>query len=188
MHTIAVLSSIVLTILDRVAQANVLGTPRLPVLPSRPHADETGVLKHPAVYSNAACHEIYMKICNDTSSDQPSFFSFSDFRLDLIDYEKLGPSPVPFEDYAIEIKAPHKSDVPSENKTIVLIIGTIRGGERAQWSMYRHFMDINNLDCALIVSKDVGKRTNSLYSRCKYVFESKHDFDHPREALNQAGA
>eukprot|EP01035_Chromulina_nebulosa_P041619 gene41619-56326_t len=102
---------------------------------------------------------------------------------DDVDYEALGPSSVPIESYAVIFKEPNAQDgtTKSGNKTLVLIIGSIRGGEAAHWTFYRHFLDLNNADCAIMGSHR-HRKLGSFYSRCKYIWEIKH-FPHLSDPL-----
>lgn len=63
------------------------------------------------------------------------------------------------------------SQVPS-NRTLVIMMGTVRGGEVAWSSMYRQLLEPNSADLALLVPKD-APRASSLFHRAKYVWE--HD-------------
>jgi hypothetical protein len=93
------------------------------------------------------------------------------FKLDLVDYEKIGPSIVPLNSYAIEYKPFISNSKHIYNKTLVIMIGNIRGGEATHWSMYRHLLDVNKADCVLITAIEPVKRSSSLYSRCKAIWE-----------------
>jgi hypothetical protein len=55
-------------------------------------------------------------------------------------------------------------------RTLVIVIGSVRGGETTWQSMYKHLLDFNNADLALVVGK-VTNQTSSMYQRAKYVYE-----------------
>lgn len=60
---------------------------------------------------------------------------------------------------------------PQENiRTLVVGIGSVRGGEATWNSMYKHLLDVNNADLALVVGESSNK-TASMYKRAKYLYE-----------------
>lgn len=82
----------------------------------------------------------------------------------------------------------------TQNRTLVIIMGNLRGGETAWRTLYKNVLDVNNADLALMIGKvsiptnsthvdddnDVhnttaasidNSRTSSMYRRAKYVFE-----------------
>eukprot|EP00547_Thalassionema_nitzschioides_P012911 CAMPEP_0194262728 /NCGR_PEP_ID=MMETSP0158-20130606/46690_1 /TAXON_ID=33649 /ORGANISM="Thalassionema nitzschioides, Strain L26-B" /LENGTH=384 /DNA_ID=CAMNT_0039002887 /DNA_START=1042 /DNA_END=2192 /DNA_ORIENTATION=+ len=68
-------------------------------------------------------------------------------------------------------KPPNKPPL-SDLKTLVIIMGNIRGGEAAWKTFYRHMLDINSADLALVVGKvPKGQRNSSLFRRAKYLYE-----------------
>lgn len=59
-----------------------------------------------------------------------------------------------------------------QNKTLVIIMGSIRGGELAWKSLYKNVLDLNSADLALVVGEQAPEnRTSSLYKRAKYLYE-----------------
>lgn len=59
-----------------------------------------------------------------------------------------------------------------QNRTLVIIMGNIRGGERAWESLYKNVLDLNSADLALVVGERAPEnRTSSLYKRAKYLYE-----------------
>lgn len=59
-----------------------------------------------------------------------------------------------------------------ENKTLVIVMGNIRGGELAWESLYKNVLDLNSADLALVVGERAPEnRTSSLYKRAKYLYE-----------------
>jgi hypothetical protein len=71
-----------------------------------------------------------------------------------------------------------------QNKTLVIIIGSIRGGEIAWKSMYKNVLDLNSADLALVIGERPAKnRTSSLYGRAKYVYEFP-EFDDWADAID----
>jgi hypothetical protein len=59
-----------------------------------------------------------------------------------------------------------------EIKTLVIVMGSLRGGEFAWHSMYENLLDLNHADLALAVGyiPEVDKNS-SLYSRASYLWE-----------------
>ena len=71
-----------------------------------------------------------------------------------------------------------------QNKTLVIIMGNIRGGELAWESLYKNVLDINSADLALVVGeRDPMNRTSSLYKRAKYLYEFP-EFDNWADAVD----
>lgn len=58
------------------------------------------------------------------------------------------------------------------NRTLVIIMGTLRGGEASWSSMYKHLLEPNSADLALLIPKNTP-RSSSLFNRSKFVWE--HD-------------
>ncbi len=56
------------------------------------------------------------------------------------------------------------------NKTLVIIIGNLRGGEKAWKTLCHHVLDVNDADLALMIGRSLH-RTSSLYDRAKYLWE-----------------
>ena len=57
------------------------------------------------------------------------------------------------------------------NKTLVVVIGSLRGGELAWRSMYAHLLDLNSADLAITISNDaLNATTASLVRRARYVW------------------
>ena len=56
-------------------------------------------------------------------------------------------------------------------KTLVIVMGSIRGGEHAWQSMYENLLDINQADLALAVGVPNEQKNSSLYARANYVWE-----------------
>jgi hypothetical protein len=54
--------------------------------------------------------------------------------------------------------------------TLVVIIGSLRGGEMSWQSMYKHVLDENNADLALMIGEG-GNKSLTPYLRAKYVWE-----------------
>jgi hypothetical protein len=59
------------------------------------------------------------------------------------------------------------------NQTLVIIIGNLRGGERAWQTLYKNVLDRNKADLALVVGRrdDDDRNSSSLYKRAKYLYE-----------------
>jgi hypothetical protein len=55
------------------------------------------------------------------------------------------------------------------NKTLVIVIGSLRGGEPSWKSMYQHLLDENGADLALMIG-NVSSSESSMYQRAKYVW------------------
>jgi hypothetical protein len=59
-----------------------------------------------------------------------------------------------------------------ENKTLVIVMGSLRGGEFAWHSLYENLLDPNLADLALAVGYvPDAEKNSSLYSRAKYLWE-----------------
>lgn len=58
----------------------------------------------------------------------------------------------------------------STNKTLVIIMGNLRGGERAWRTLYSRVLDVNDADLALMIGRSLN-RTSSMYDRAKYLWE-----------------
>ena len=57
-------------------------------------------------------------------------------------------------------------------KTLVIIMGNLRGGETAWKSLYKNVLDINNADLALVIGEmPPEKKTSSLFKKAKYTYE-----------------
>jgi hypothetical protein len=71
-----------------------------------------------------------------------------------------------------------------QNKTLVIIMGSIRGGELAWESMYKNVLDLNSADLALVVGEfPAENRTSTLYRRAKYLYEFP-EFDDWADAVD----
>jgi hypothetical protein len=57
------------------------------------------------------------------------------------------------------------------NRTLVIIIGTLRGGEEAWTSMYQNLLEPNFADLALLVPKNTSRSSSSLFEHAKFVWE-----------------
>jgi len=71
----------------------------------------------------------------------------------------------------------------SSSRTLVIIIGNIRGGEIAWNTLYRNVLEINQADLALCVGNSAQTQNSSLYSRAKYVWEFP-EFDDWADAID----
>lgn len=90
------------------------------------------------------------------------------------------------ESFADETAATFPFDLfdSQENKTLVIIMGNIRGGELAWESLYKNVLDINSADLALVVGeRQPENRTSSLYKRAKYLYEFP-EFDDWADAID----
>lgn len=58
------------------------------------------------------------------------------------------------------------------SKTLVIIMGSLRGGDVTWNSFYKHMLDLNSADLALVVGTlPEEKRNSSLVQRAKYLYE-----------------
>jgi hypothetical protein len=57
-----------------------------------------------------------------------------------------------------------------QNRTLVALLGNIRGGEVVWNSLYRHVLNVNQGDLALVVGAGAN-HTSSLFSKAKYAWE-----------------
>ena len=73
------------------------------------------------------------------------------------------------------------------NKTLVVVIGSLRGGELAWRSMYAHLLDLNSADLAITISNDaLNATTASLVRRARYVW-THEEYEDWGDALDQMG-
>ena len=58
-------------------------------------------------------------------------------------------------------------------RTLVIVMGSIRGGETAWQTLYENVLDTNQADLALVVGETTpaAKQASSLFQRAKYVYE-----------------
>lgn len=63
--------------------------------------------------------------------------------------------------------------VSHSNASVVIVLGNLRGGEKAWNSLYRHVLDLNNADLMLFTvgRTSVKQRKSSLYGRAKFIAE-----------------
>ena len=59
---------------------------------------------------------------------------------------------------------------PNNNTTLVIVLGNLRGGETAWDSLYRHVLDVNSADLALVIGRQ-DRHESSMYERAKYLYE-----------------
>jgi len=73
--------------------------------------------------------------------------------------------------------ATNDADTPvttdASKKTLIIIMGTLRGGELAWQSFYKNLLEPNSADLALLVPRNTSRESSSLFNRSKYVWE--HD-------------
>jgi hypothetical protein len=68
-----------------------------------------------------------------------------------------------------EIKAPISA---TKNKTLVILTGSIRGGEETWQTLYNNVLDLNGADLMLVVGQvPPENRTSSVYQRANYIYE-----------------
>lgn len=112
-------------------------------------------------------------------------------RLDLLPPPKLERQALSvkvaasFPYHLIEISEPiaKKADL----KTLVIIMGSIRGGEVTWSTFYRHMLDLNSADLALVIGQVPRERqTSSLFQRAKYLYEFPefHDWGEAVDQIN----
>lgn len=68
-----------------------------------------------------------------------------------------------------ELKIPQNETQP-KNKTLVLLTGTVRGGEPTWNSLYKHLLDYNSADLAMVIQQS-NDHSSSLYDRARYIWE-----------------
>lgn len=69
------------------------------------------------------------------------------------------------------IDNPAESPPPApRNKTLVIVLGNLRGGEATWHSMYHNLLDENQADLALLIGEG-GNTTLSPFKRAKYIWE-----------------
>jgi len=73
------------------------------------------------------------------------------------------------------------------NRTLVVTLGSLRGGERAWHSMYKHVLDENHADLAITISNDALETTNSsMVHRARYVW-AHVEYERWDDALDSIG-
>ena len=73
---------------------------------------------------------------------------------------------------------------PRTPRVLVILIGNLRGGERAWETLYRNVLDPNNADLALCIgTSNSTNKKSSLYSRAKYLWEYP-EFDDWADAID----
>lgn len=99
----------------------------------------------------------------------------------------------PFELFSTRVPALQKNVwSPAEaisNKTLVIVIGSLRGGEVCWKSMYRNLLDENNADLALMIGNISTSGTStsivsSMYKRAKHVWAFP-EYDDWSDAIDQ---
>jgi hypothetical protein len=72
-----------------------------------------------------------------------------------------------------------------ENKTAVILLGDLRGGELTWNTLYKHVLDINNADLILVPVGEIPqhKQSSSLLKRAKFTFYIPH-FDDWAEVMD----
>ena len=79
----------------------------------------------------------------------------------------------------------HNSDTKPVNRTLVVLIGDLRCGEKAWQSLYTNVLDTNSADLALLGTNDINNRYPyaSLLNRAKYIWETP-EYDEWADALD----
>jgi hypothetical protein len=73
---------------------------------------------------------------------------------------------------------------PAENRTLVVIIGSIRGGEKAWSTLYENVLNVNSADLALMVGETRDVYSNSsLFNRAKYHWKVQ-EYDDWADAID----
>jgi hypothetical protein len=75
-------------------------------------------------------------------------------------------------------------EIPEGNKTLVIVMGNIRGGEKAWKTLYEHVLDVNSADLALMIGETRPQYQNSsLFGRAAYHWTTP-EYDDWGEALD----
>jgi hypothetical protein len=75
-------------------------------------------------------------------------------------------------------------EMPLQNKTLVILIGNLRGGEKAWKTLYEHVLDVNSADLALMIGETRPEYQNSsLFGRAAYHWTTP-EFDDWADALD----
>lgn len=64
----------------------------------------------------------------------------------------------------------HSSSSNNDNKTLVILIGELRGGELTWATIHKHVLDVNQADLALIMDANNNATSSSLVRRAKYIW------------------
>ncbi|CAB9524019.1 expressed unknown protein [Seminavis robusta] len=82
----------------------------------------------------------------------------------------LSQVPLTISDSSSQVDEHFRDD--SRNKTLVIITGTLRGGEKTWNTLYENVLDLNQADLALLLgAKPEKEKNSSLYQRAKYLWE-----------------
>jgi hypothetical protein len=74
---------------------------------------------------------------------------------------------------------------PDPPKTLVILIGNLRGGEKAWQTLYENLLDVNEADLALLIGETRESYQNAtLFERAKYVWPID-EFDDWADAIDQ---
>jgi hypothetical protein len=98
----------------------------------------------------------------------PAVFKGQYSRFDYTRAEEIAHS-FPYELFTSKVET--QNQPATTNKTLVVMIGSLRGGERTWSSAYKHLLDFNSADLALMVGVVQNKTGKSPYLRAKYVWE-----------------
>jgi hypothetical protein len=105
------------------------------------------------------------------SDRRPRFEEIGD-RLDYLQAQRIVET-FPFDLFESKV-SPRADDasapVYEQPKTLVVVIGNLRGGEPAWQSLYQNVLDVNGADLALLIGNSTD-RTSSMYSRATYLWE-----------------
>jgi hypothetical protein len=75
-------------------------------------------------------------------------------------------------------------EIPEQNKTLVILMGNLRGGEKAWKTLYEHVLDVNSADLALMIGETLPQYQNSsLFGRASYHWTTP-EYDDWGEALD----
>jgi hypothetical protein len=77
-----------------------------------------------------------------------------------------------------------RQTIPERNKTLVILIGNLRGGEKAWKTLYENVLDVNSADLALMIGETHPQYKNSsLFGRADYHWTFS-EYDDWAEALD----
>mmetsp|Transcript_13139 Transcript_13139/g.20040 ORF Transcript_13139/g.20040 Transcript_13139/m.20040 type:complete len:678 (-) Transcript_13139:849-2882(-) len=113
----------------------------------------------------------YVHVINRTMPEWNDRFNFGPLsEEDRFDISSKMAKSFPLDLFSRSIPPSKKS--LSDTKILVIIMGNIRGGEKAWQTFYKHMLDVNSADLALVIGKvPEMQRNSSLFARAKYLYE-----------------
>lgn len=88
-------------------------------------------------------------------------------------------------DVSVKLNEQHRVPLESQLKTLVVVIGNLRGGEVAWESLYKNLLDANKADLALLIGETRDSYRNaSIFHRAKHVWTIQ-EYDDWADAIDK---